>query len=145
MLSNRIRKGRALSTASPQSHVTAFQYRPLIQQSVPEEPAVEEVQEPKVCFSEEVFAQRLAEEHALGVAETEARLKRDFEQVLANERARVAESIRLFEQTRTEYFAKVEGEVVQLALFHRQKDSAPGSPSGSVAGLGIGPNCAHAN
>lgn len=87
-----------------------------MQQSIPEELAVEEVQEPKVCLSEDGFAQRLSEERALGVAETEARLRRDFEQVLANERARVLESIRLFEYTRAEYFAKVESEVVQLAL-----------------------------
>lgn len=116
MLSNRLFKERALSTDSPPSHVTAFQYRPLVPQSIPEELAVEEVQEPQVCLSEQAFAQRLSEERALGVAETEARLRRDCEQVLANERARVAESIRLFEHTRTEYFAKVEGEVVQLAL-----------------------------
>ena len=116
MLSKKDLKKMALSTESSSSHVTAFQYRPLVQQSIPEELAVEEVQEPKVCFSEEGFAQRLAEERALGVVQTEARLKQDFEHALANERAQVVESIRLFEHTRTEYFAKVEGEVVQLAL-----------------------------
>lgn len=96
--------------------VLAFQYRSTLQQGNSEQLESKEVQEPEVRLTETNFAQRLAEQRAQGSAETESRLKRDHEQKLAHERARITESIRSFEQSRREYFAKVEGEVVQLAL-----------------------------
>lgn len=92
----------------------------MVQEGIPEQMESEvresEVQEPEVRLTEGVLAQRLAEERTLGSTETEARIKRDHEQKMAHERARITDSIRMFEQTRREYFVKVESEVVQLAL-----------------------------
>lgn len=99
--------------------VMRFQYSQTVQEEdeAPEPMHVEEVvQEPEVRLPEEAFARRLAEERALGEVQAEARLRRDHEQNLAHEREKVAETLRSFELTRKEYFAKVEGEVVQLAL-----------------------------
>jgi flagellar assembly protein FliH len=67
-------------------------------------------------MTEEMFAKRLADERALGSVVAEGRMLREHEQGLERERAKLTESIRLFEQNRKEYFAKVEAELVQLAL-----------------------------
>lgn len=116
MLFNKLPDEPTLTHTSASRLVTSFQYRPMVQEGVPESIQSEEVLPSEISLTEEAFAQHLARERALGVAETEALMKRDHEQKLAHERARITESIRLFEQTRKEYFAKVEGEVVQLAL-----------------------------
>lgn len=116
MLFNQLPTEEAPPLGSAPALVTAFQYRSTVQQRTPEKLECEEVQEATVRLAEQVSVERLAEERALGSAEAEARLKRDHEQKLTQERARITETIRSFEQTRREYFAKVEGEVVQLAL-----------------------------
>lgn len=94
----------------------AFSYPPIAQEKMADAARHDVVQEPGIRLTEEALARRLAEERILGSEETEVRMRRDFEKKRTQERAKIAESIQAFEQTRKDYFAKVEGEVVQLAL-----------------------------
>ena len=116
MFSSRLPEESAFVHSSTANPVMAFQYRSTVQEEIPEPLESGKAQEPEVCLTESALAQRLAEAGALGSAEAEARMKRDHEQKLAQERAKITETIRTFERTRKDYFAKVEGEVVQLAL-----------------------------
>jgi flagellar assembly protein FliH len=61
---------------------------------------------------EEKFKQARTE----AVIQTEQRMRQETEQKVEAARASVAKTIAKFELERTEYFARVEGEVVQLAL-----------------------------
>jgi flagellar assembly protein FliH len=66
-----------------------------------------------------------------GVQEGEARARAGFEQQLANHRALIASAIEQFKTQRTDYFARIEPEVVQLALaiarkiLHREAQMDP--------------------
>jgi len=55
-------------------------------------------------------------EKASAVLDAEQRLRKEFEQKLLAERASVAETVAGFEEQRNEYYARVEAEIVQLAL-----------------------------
>ena len=81
-----------------------------------EDPAEDAVREPTVEMTEAGFLQRLAQERTAGFAEAEAALKQASQQRSDREAARIATTVAHFEQTRKEYFARVEAEVVQLAL-----------------------------
>ena len=125
MLFSKLGSERVSAPGGAPGPVTAFHYRSTEQTGVSAQSEDGEVQEPElqeseVRITEAMFAQRLAEERALGSMDAEARMRRDYEQKLAqeraHERAKISESVRSFELTRKEYFAKVEGEVVQLAL-----------------------------
>lgn len=70
----------------------------------------------EVELAETELAERIARERAEAVEQTEQRLRQQFESQLQTERAGVAEALKAFEVQRTEYFARVEAEVVQLAL-----------------------------
>jgi flagellar assembly protein FliH len=59
---------------------------------------------------------RIARERADAVREMQQSLKRDFEERLLAAREPLVAAIQGFEKQRDEYFAKVEAEVVQLAL-----------------------------
>lgn len=72
--------------------------------------------EPEIRLTEASLLGRLATERAEGTAEATTRLRRDFEVELDRERTRISNAILNFEQTRKEYFTRVEAEVVQLAL-----------------------------
>jgi flagellar assembly protein FliH len=113
--------------------VSQFQYRqmtPQVKQVVPAyvEPVVDENEEQ---LAAEVFANRIANERAQASAETEARLRHEYEVRAQQETARISKVIEQFEQTRKEYFSKVESEVVQLALsiagkiLHRESQVDP--------------------
>ena len=67
-------------------------------------------------LTEEALRKSLAAERAAAVAETETRLRQEYEHRSNAEVQRISKAVERFEQTRKEYFAKVEVEVVQLAL-----------------------------
>lgn len=110
------------SSRSPHSTLFAlpvaeFEYRQMVN-AAPLQPQEqhEESREPEVRLPESTFNKRLATERAQAIAETEARLRHEYEQKAQHEAARVSTAIAKFEQTHKDYFARVEGEVVQLSL-----------------------------
>jgi len=70
----------------------------------------------EIELSEAEFAERIRRERADAAQQAEARLRQEFEQKLKAAQAPIAEAVASFSQQRTEYFARVEAEVVQLAL-----------------------------
>ena len=70
-------------------------------------------------------------EKASTAAEVEQRLRKEYEQKLLAERAAIAEIVAGFEEQRNEYYARVEAEIVQLALsiaakiLHREAQVEP--------------------
>jgi flagellar assembly protein FliH len=67
-------------------------------------------------LAEAELAERIKRERADAIAQMEQRLRQEYEQKLQAARAAVGTTISGFEAQRTEYFARVESEVVQLAL-----------------------------
>lgn len=97
--------------------VAEFQYRQLVVALPPADSEEEELpREPEVTMTEEAFRSHLITARAQAVAETEARLRQEFEQRAVQDAARVAQAVKKFEMERKEYFSRVEAEVVQLAL-----------------------------
>lgn len=70
----------------------------------------------EVELSKEEFAERIKLERAEAALHVEQRLRQEYEQKLQAERAPIAATVAAFEMQRVEYFARVEAEVVQLAL-----------------------------
>jgi flagellar assembly protein FliH len=70
----------------------------------------------EIQLSREEFAQRLRQERSEAMAQEEQRLRRGHEAEIEKLRGGVTEAIAAFEAQRSEYFAQVEAEVVQLAL-----------------------------
>lgn len=71
---------------------------------------------PRVSLSEEELGQRLMQVAATAAQETEARLIHDHQRELQAERARISEAIVQFQGERTEYYSRVEPELVNLVL-----------------------------
>lgn len=84
---------------------------------------------PKVSAAE--IAALVEREKANAALETEQRLRKEYEQKVVAERAAVAKLIAGFEEERSDYYARVEAEVVQLALsiaakiLHREAQVEP--------------------
>jgi flagellar assembly protein FliH len=70
----------------------------------------------QVELTEEELLERITRERAEATHQTEQRLRQEFETKLQAARAPVAAALAGFETQRCEYFARVEAEVVQLAL-----------------------------
>ena len=70
----------------------------------------------KAADSEADFAERIKRERADAVQQTELRMRQEFEHRLAASHAPVVAAVAAFNEQRTEYFARVEAEIVQLAL-----------------------------
>ncbi len=70
----------------------------------------------EVELSQEEFAKRIQMERADAIQQTEQRLRGEYEQQLEAEREPVATVVSGFTVQRDAYFAKVEAEIVQLAL-----------------------------
>jgi flagellar assembly protein FliH len=70
----------------------------------------------EVELSHEEFAKRIQQERIEAVQQTEQRLHSEYEQKLEAERAPVAAAVSDFGMQRDQYFARAEGEIVQLAL-----------------------------
>jgi flagellar assembly protein FliH len=97
--------------------ISAFQYRQMM--ALVPQPAAVEVEtatEPEVQMTEAEFRARLAAERASAIAETEARLRNEYEKKASLQTARISEAIETFERSRKDYFSNVEMEVVKLAL-----------------------------
>ena len=65
---------------------------------------------------EDELAERITRERAEATHQAEQRLRQDYELKLQAERAPIAAALAAFEAQRTEYFTRVEAEVVQFAL-----------------------------
>ena len=69
-----------------------------------------------VELSNEEFAERIRRERADAAQQAEQRLHQEYELKLQAERTAIAMAISAFEVERVEYYARVEAEIVQLAL-----------------------------
>ena len=107
----------------PAPPVTSFHYRempvalpslPRIKTVPPPEPEPRPRAEIEMTRSE--LEALLAEARADGAAATEARLRATYREKADSEAARITEAIERFERERKGYFARVETEVVRLAL-----------------------------
>jgi flagellar assembly protein FliH len=84
---------------------------------------------PKVSAAE--IAALVEREKSNAILETEQRLRKEYEQKIVAERTSVAQMIAGFEDERSDYYARVEAEVVQLALsiaakvLHREAQVEP--------------------
>lgn len=70
----------------------------------------------EVEMTEAEFAARLVKERAEAAAQAEQKLRQELEQKVQAARGAITTTIRAFEEQRNDYFAKVEGEIVQLSL-----------------------------
>jgi flagellar assembly protein FliH len=70
----------------------------------------------KAAASEADLAERIKRERADAVQQTELRMRQEFEHRLAAAHAPIVAAVAAFSEQRTEYFARVEAEIVQLAL-----------------------------
>jgi len=70
----------------------------------------------EVEMSEAEFAARIVKERVDATAQTEQKLRQEMEQKVQVARTAVAKTIQDFEEQRNDYFARVEAEIVQLAL-----------------------------
>src|SRR5207302_10159390 len=66
--------------------------------------------------SSEEFAARINQERSDGAREVEQRIRQEYEGKLESLQRSLAKAIEEFQVQRSEYFARVEAEVVQLAL-----------------------------
>jgi flagellar assembly protein FliH len=83
-----------------------------------ESPVAEEAAQERaaLAISEVELAARIERERADAAFQAEQKLRKEFEQKLQAERAPIASVISGFEVERSQYYAQVEAEVVQLAL-----------------------------
>ena len=109
---------RSAAAGAVSAPFAEFQYRHTVAMSAPQEPqtADEAELDHEIRMTEEALRKSLAAERASATAETESRLRQEFEQRCKAETQRITRLVEHFEETRKEYFARVEREVVQLAL-----------------------------
>jgi flagellar assembly protein FliH len=106
--------------------VTVLQYRDIAgsisREEVPPGESGSHLAEPsprnraEIELSESEFVARIKKERDDAAREVEQGLRREFEQKLAASNAPIAAAITAFDEQRDDYFARVESEVVQLAL-----------------------------
>jgi flagellar assembly protein FliH len=103
--------------------ITALEYRDIAAHLFSDGPvsggrAAEAAAKPKaeVELSHEEFAERIRQERADATQQAEQRLRQDHEQKLQAARALIGTAVSAFEVQRDDYYARVEAEVVQLAL-----------------------------
>src|ERR1700735_5702799 len=94
----------------------AFQYPQMLPQALQPGNYRAEPVEPKISFTEEELAERIAGERAAATAETEERLRSDYDGRVQLEKSKISTAVSAFEDTRKAYFSKVEAEVVQLSV-----------------------------
>ena len=98
--------------------MSSFHYRPTDAAA----PATDDVEiqevpfEPEITLTEKSLFDRLSAERTAGFAEAESKMRHESEQSIALQAARISHAIVVFEQAQKNYFARVEAEVVQLAL-----------------------------
>lgn len=106
--------------------IASLQYRDISSRRGKNHPAQDEVNQESAeetskkehdpGVSEALLIARIEREKAEAVSAAEQRLRQEYEQKLAAARAPITALIAGFEEQRSEYFAQVEGEIVQLAL-----------------------------
>jgi flagellar assembly protein FliH len=80
-------------------------------------PSEAEIERPMgIEISEEELAERIKRERADATQQAELRLRQEYEAKLQVARASIATAIAGFGEQRTEYYARAEAEIVQLAL-----------------------------
>jgi len=67
-------------------------------------------------ISEEELARLISEARAGGIHEGEQRTRASFEEQLAQERERISTAVAAFQRERDEYYAKIEVELIHMAL-----------------------------
>ena len=97
----------------PSVFISTQEQHPLVVQV---EEAPQPAPESILKYTEEEVRQKLQAERSAGFAEAELQLRETLANGMANETARVSRVLLDFETQRSLYFAKVESEVVQLAL-----------------------------
>jgi len=104
--------------------------RPEAEPNFLQESAAEEVVDQRMR-SEAELAARIEQERLHAANEVEQRLRKEYEQKLLAARAPIASLLAGFEEERTNYYARVEAEIVQLALaiaakiLHRESQVDP--------------------
>ncbi len=95
--------------------VSVFQYPNSEAASLPKIEAAGEPEQVSlgITLTEEALAARLAAARAEGAQQAEQRLRKEYE---ARDVEKIVGTVRAFERERSDYFARVEREVVQLAL-----------------------------
>lgn len=96
--------------------MASFQYRQTNSGAREDAAAEGPSKEAEIRLAEKAQKERLAAERAAGFAEAEAKLRQEFEQKAERQAARITQTIADFGQAQKDYFARVESEVVQLAL-----------------------------
>jgi flagellar assembly protein FliH len=104
--------------------ISALQYRDIARNSAPEEQqggnrgatAHGDKRRAEIEMSEAEFVARIRQERVDAVAQVEQKLRQESEQKLLAARTPIAAVVNEFAQQREDYFARVEGEIVQLAL-----------------------------
>lgn len=86
--------------------------KPALQQPPKEAPNVDRGSR----ISEQDLTRLLADARAEGIAEGERRARAGVDETLAQERKRIAEMVAAFQKEQTEYYSKVEVELVHFAL-----------------------------
>ena len=100
------------------SMISSFQY--MSTDSILVEDTEDEISplsaEPEVTLTERSLAERLAVARGAGFAEAETKFRQQFEQQSARETNKISGALENFDREQRNYFARVEAEVVQLAL-----------------------------
>lgn len=98
--------------------MSSFQYRPT--NTILLEPVAEdlsgEMAEPELRLTESALSERLAAARTAGFTEAETKMRQEFEQSAELQLSRMTQAIAGFDRHQKDYFARVEGEVVKLAL-----------------------------
>ena len=95
--------------------VSSYMYKQMIPVA-PVSDEAESVKEPQVLITERELTARLAEQRTAGFAEAEAKLLQRFQEKTDQLTTKTAGAIAEFETHQKGYFARVEAEVVKLAL-----------------------------
>ena len=104
--------------ARPAVPMSNFHYRSTDAAPIETAPAdlPEEAAEPEVRLTDKALTERLAAERAAGFAEAQTKLRQEFEQKAESHAKKISQAIANFDLEQKDYFARVEAEVVQLAL-----------------------------
>lgn len=98
--------------------ISSFQYRStdVVDSEAAKDKALGEPSEPEITLTEKSLSERLAGARATGFADAEAKMRHEFEHRSEIQTGKVCEAIANFDIEQKNYFARVEAEVVQLAL-----------------------------
>lgn len=96
--------------------IRALEYHDMSAQAVEAETAQRARQRSEPEMEAAALTERIRQERADAIQQTELRLRQEYELKLQAARVPIADALADFVKTRAEYFARVESEVVQLSL-----------------------------